>query len=55
MLEKDQKSSSINVISDFFDKNKSLKILLPLLVIAIIAVMIVYSTMGAIASRLQHS
>jgi|BioPla2DNA2_1021312.scaffolds.fasta_scaffold62667_1 hypothetical protein len=46
MLEKDQKSSSINVISDFFDKNKSLKILLPLLVIAIIAVMIVYSTMG---------
>ncbi len=46
MLKKGKMKSQGNVISDFFDKNKSLKILLPLMVVAIIAVIIVYSSLG---------
>lgn len=45
MLEKDQKSSLKNALSNFFDQNKSLKVLLPLLVVAIAAVIIVYSSL----------
>lgn len=46
MFGKGQKGRRKNDFADFINKNKSLKVLLPLLLISIIAVVIVYSTLG---------
>lgn len=46
MFDKGRKGRRKSNFTDFFNKNRSLTILLPLLLVSIIALIIVYSTMG---------